>query len=667
MLTQFHEKAQKAIVIAESIAFDLGHSSVGSEHLLLALLKMKDCAFAKILKKYHVDDQMIYEDIVRLFGEKDVQPFYMEYSEVVKKILEDAMTLSETNKETKVSFHSVCIAMLMQSESVAVELLNKYHVPLDEVKKELSEEKSLIRELNLIHELTNMNELVEKQERLFIGREKELQLLLQTLCKKEKNNALLIGKAGVGKTALVEKLAWEINHHNVPSSLKNKVIFELSLSAIVAGTKYRGEFEEKFKKIIQKVIQAKNAILFIDEIHNLIGAGGAEGAIDASNILKPYLARRDLTIIGATTIEEYYQYFEKNQAINRRFSLIRLNENTKKETQDILLGLKKQYEDYHHIQIDHQCIDDIINLCEQYIPQRVFPDKAIDILDLACVKTSFLNETKMQRKDIENVIEEMTGFTIHKTINYDELIQELNKKIYGQKQAINTIVRSLESLAKYPHENKPQGIYLLLGSSGVGKTETAKVLSQLLNRHFIKLDMSEYCDATSVHKIIGSAPGYVGYDDHSLFLHDIVLYPNSLILLDEIEKAHPQVMHLFLQIFDEGELKDNHQRKMTFKDTIIIMTSNVTHQNQKTVGFKKQNVSKESLKEFFSEEFLNRIDEMIHYESLTKEDYQSIMKTHSPISLTSQMIDEILKDYDYTLGARPLLNKMRKYLVLRHH
>ena len=240
MLTQFHEKAQKAIVIAESIAFDLGHSSVGSEHLLLSLLKMKDTPFSKILKLYHVDDEIIYEDVVRLFGEKDIQPFYMEYSDVVKKILEDAMSMSEAKKENKVSLNTLSIALLMQKESVAVELLNKYHVPFDEVKKELSEEKSLLHELDFIHELTNMNQMVKKYNRVMIGRDKEIEQLYLTLCKKEKNNALLVGKAGVGKTALVEKLAYQMNHHQVPSGLKNKVIYELNLSSIVAGTKYRG-------------------------------------------------------------------------------------------------------------------------------------------------------------------------------------------------------------------------------------------------------------------------------------------------------------------------------------------------------------------------------------------------------------------------------------------
>lgn len=666
MLTQFHEKAQKAIVIAESIAFDLGHSSVGSEHLLLSLLKMKDCPFAKALKTYHVDDEIIYEDIVRLFGEKDIQPFYMEYSEVVKRILDEAVSMTEIKKDHKVSLNTVCIALLNQKESVAVELLNKYHVPFDEIKKELSEEKTLLQELNLIHELTNMNELVKKEKRIMIGRDKELQQLLQTLCKKEKNNALLIGRAGVGKTALIEKLADQINQQKVPEALKKKVIFELSLSSIVAGTKYRGEFEEKLKKIIQKVIQAKNAILFIDEIHNLIGAGGAEGAIDASNILKPYLARRDLTMIGATTIEEYYQYFEKNQAMNRRFAVIKLQENTKSETKKILQGLKDQYQSYHHIKIHDQSLDDIIDLCEHYLPQRVFPDKAIDVLDLACVKTTFLGRKTIQRKYIETVIEEMTGVTIHKDISYPQILYSLQQEIIGQDDALKTIVQSLESLSHFPHQNKPQGIYLLVGNSGIGKTETAKVLAKIMKRHFIKLDMSEYNDPISVNKIIGSPPGYIGYNDQSSLLHELVLHPHSVLLLDEIEKAHPQVMHLFLQVFDEGTLKDNHHHIISFKDTIIIMTSNVTQKSKGSVGFKKHEPSKEEFKEFFSEEFLNRIDEIIPYQCLHKEHYSKILSKYVQGDISQDMIYDILQDYDFTLGVRPLLTRMRKYMVTRH-
>lgn len=662
MLTQFQEKAQKAIVIAESIAFDLGHSSVGSEHLLLSLLKMKDSPFSKIMKVYHINDTLIYEDIIRLFGQKDIQPFYMEYSDVVKKILDDAINMSEAKRESKVSLNMLSIALLLQKESVAVELLNKYHIPFDEIKKELNEEKSLLHELDLIHELTNFNELVKKQDRVFIGRDKELEQLFLTLCKKEKNNVLLIGKAGVGKTAIVEKLAVQINQKKVPKVLQNKVIYELNLSSIVAGTKYRGEFEEKFKRIIDKVIQAKEAILFIDEIHNLIGAGGAEGAIDASNILKPYLARRDLTIIGATTIEEYYKYFEKDQAMNRRFTVIKLNANTKEETYSILAGLKQQYEDYHHIKVSKNNIKDIIQLCDQYLIQKVFPDKALDVLDLSCVRANYENSSTLKTKHIQKVIEEMTGMNLTQDISYQDFSTKLQEKIIGQKEAIDTLSLSLQSLSSYPHQNKPQGIYLLVGSSGVGKTQTVKEVAKLLNRHFIKLDMSEYSDASSVSKIIGSSPGYIGYDDRLSILHDVILHPNSVLLLDEIEKAHPQVLHLFLQVFDEGIIKDSHHRTILFKDTLIFMTSNrgISYQE---VGFKKQYFSKESLKESFSPEFLNRIDELIPYQLLDETALETILQMNAPYPLSKDMVQDILKDYDYKIGVRGLLTKMKKYLI----
>lgn len=665
MLTQFHEQAQKAIVIAESIAFDLGHSHVGSEHLLLSLLKMKDIPLTKMLKTYHVDDDVIYKDIVRLFGEKDIQPFYMEYSEVVKKILEIAIQITHERKENKVSLNVLCLALLLQRESVAVELLNKYHIPFDELKEKLSETQSLLYELDKVHELVNFNELVKKEKRLMIGRDQELEQLFLTLCKKEKNNVLLIGKAGVGKTALVEKLAYKINQKEVPELLQKKVIYELSLSSIVAGTKYRGEFEEKFKKIIDKVIQAKDAILFIDEIHNLIGAGGAEGAIDASNILKPFLARKDLTLIGATTIEEYYKYFEKDQAMNRRFSILKLNENTKEETKEILLGLKNQYENYHHIHILDERLDEIIELCDQYLLSRVFPDKALDVLDLSCVKASFQHAQSLQTQHIEKVIEEITGTSLQH-LSYRDIELTLNEHIIGQESAIHQFIESLESLSKYPHSHRPKGVYLFTGSSGIGKTETAKILAQAMHKHFIKLDMSEYSDMTSVNKIIGSSPGYVGFDQQSSLFHDMILYPDSILLLDEIEKAHPQVMHLFLQVFDEGILKDNQHHIISFKDTIIIMTSNVTRQNQSVVGFKKKLPSHQHLETYFSKEFLNRIDEIIEYQTLQEEHLQQILLNQTPVPLTDDMINDILNGYDLQQGARTLIKQMKKYLVSKN-
>lgn len=656
MLTQFHEQAQKAIVIAESIAFDLGHSHVGSEHLLLSLLKMKDILMTKMLKSYHVDDEVIYKDIVRLFGEKDIQPFYMEYSDIVKKILEEAINITRERKESKVSLNILCLALLSQKESVAVELLNKYHVSFDQIKEELSQTRSLLYELDKIHELVNFNELVKKENRLMIGRDQELEQLFLTLCKKEKNNVLLIGKAGVGKTALVEKLAYKINYKEVPKLLQNKVIYELSLSSIVAGTKYRGEFEEKFKKIIDKVIQAKDAILFIDEIHNLIGAGGAEGAIDAANILKPYLARKDLTIIGATTIEEYYQHFEKDQAMNRRFSIITLKENTKEETFDILKETKSFYEKFHKIEIDDDVLRYLVENVDRYIKNRTFPDKAIDIFDLSCVKTRFKQQHIITKQIVKDVIEEYTSIKINDNYNFDEIKSKLNTEIIGQSEAIEKIINQLKITKT---TNQPSAIMLFSGSSGVGKSEMAKQLAKCLSRKLIRLDMSEYKDSSSVQKIIGAAPGYVGYDKPSLLLGQLQIYPKSIILLDEIDKACQDVINIFLHVFDEGFLEDSHKRKVDFRNTIIIMTTNQSCVKGK-LGFKKNTISK--LNNYrFSEDLLTRIDEIINFKNLTKTDLKKIIRKNINHEIKEEDIQNILKDYDIKQQARGIIKKANKY------
>lgn len=653
MLTQFHEKAQKVIVIAESIAFDLGHSHVGSEHLLLSMLKLKDTEFVKELNRYEVTDDKIYEDIVRLFGEKDIQPFYMEYSDTVKKILEEALKIAEYKKQTKVMINDLMLSLIRQKKSVAIELLNKYHVDLESLEKKLVEQRSAIYELDQIHELVNMNEKVLKEKRIMIGREQELNQLCSVLCKKEKNNALLIGKAGVGKTALIEKLAFLINDKKVPISLKNKVIYELNLSSLVAGTKYRGEFEEKFKKILDKVMNANDAIIFIDEIHNLIGAGGAEGAIDASNILKPFIARKQLTLIGATTLDEYYKYFEKDQAMNRRFAVIKMNENSADETLDILKGLKKQYEDFHKIHIDDDLLKNIIDLSKRYLPSRVFPDKAIDVLDLSCVKASFNQNHELNLKHIENVIEEISGLILEENIKYDQLEKDMKQKIVGQDEVIHLLFDSLRN--KCNIESRPEGVYLFLGNSGIGKSESAKVLSQLLQRPLVRLDMSEYSESVSVTKIIGSPPGYIGYDHQTSLFNDLILNPHSILLLDEVEKAHPQVLHLFLQGFDEGIIKDSQGRLIQLNNCIVIMTSNTLLKNN-SLGFKKKNISRSNLEEYFSKEFLNRIDEIMIFKDLDKTDLKKIAQNYN---LDESSIEELLEDYDTSLGARLLTRKIR--------
>lgn len=662
MLTKFNEQAQKAIVIAESIAFDLGHNNVGSEHLLLSLLKMSDSKLKTLLLEYDVDDKKIYDDIVRLFGENDSQPFYMEYSDIVKDVLENAIALTKEKNKSKVTLSILTISLLSTKESVALELLKKYHVEIEDVLYKLNENSELESKLDQIQSLVNLNKKVKKEEYDIVGRDKEIDMLCTILSKKEKNNALIIGEAGVGKSALVEKLARKINDKEVPKNLENTLIYELSLASIVAGTKYRGEFEEKLKKIIDKVKDMDHIILFIDEIHNLIGAGGAEGAIDASNILKPYLARKDITIIGATTLEEYYKHFEKDQAMNRRFSVITLKENSKEETLDILKTIKQYYETYHAIEISNESLEYLVNNVDRYIKNRTFPDKAIDILDLACVKTKFNQKHIITKETIKQVIEEYTLIKIDENVDFDKLKHELNTIVVGQSAAIKTIVSQLQ----LPHldKTKPEATFLFVGNSGIGKTKMAKELSRLLNRHLIRLDMSEYKDSSSLQKIIGSPPGYVGYDKPSLLLPKLATYPKCVLLLDEIEKAHPDIRNLFLQVFDEGYLEDNQKRKVYFNNTIIIMTSNLGNQYN-LLGFKKQNKPTTKIDSLFSAEFTNRIDEIIYFKNLTKPSLRKIVKMNSQVSLSEEEIDEIIHDYDMKLGARGVIRKLNKFILAK--
>lgn len=659
MLTKFDEQAQKAIVVAESIAFDLGHNNVGSEHLLLSLLKISDCKLRDLVKEYGVNEKNIYEDIKRLFGTNDDQPFYMEYSDAVKNILETAVEITNKQNKSKVTLNILTISLLKNAECVAHELLKKYHVDFDDIIYQLNENSELETKLDQIPSLVNLNKKVKQSEHLIIGRKKELEKLCMILSKKEKNNALIIGEAGVGKSALVEKLAYLINQNKVNDGLKKKIIYELSLSSIVAGTKYRGEFEEKLRKIIDKVKDMDNVIIFIDEIHNIIGAGGAEGAIDAANILKPYLARKDLTIIGATTTEEYYQHFEKDQAMNRRFSVITLKENTKEETLEILQKTKLFYERFHQIEVNDEVLTYLVENVDRYIKNRTFPDKAIDIFDLACVKARFKQQHIITKKIVKEVIEEYTSIKINDNYDFENIKAKLNQKILGQSKAIEQIVNQL----KLSKDSLQPKVMMFLGNSGVGKSETAKELARLLSRKLIRLDMSEYRDSSSVQKIIGAAPGYVGYDKPSLLLGQLQTYPKSVLLLDEVDKASLDVLSLFLQVFDEGYLEDSHKRKVYFNNTIIIMTSNKgVVKNQ--LGFKKGNNFRK-VNGFFSEEFISRIDEIISFKNLSKQDLKKIIRKHFKEKIREEDIENILDEYNMELQGRGIIKAVNKYLLKR--
>ena len=659
MLTKFDEQAQKAIVVAESIAFDLGHNNVGSEHLILSLLKISDCKLRDLVKEYGVNEKNIYEDIKRLFGTNDDQPFYMEYSDAVKNILETAVEITNKQNKSKVTLNILTISLLKNAECVAHELLKKYHVDFDDIIYQLNENSELETKLDQIPSLVNLNKKVKQSEHLIIGRKKELEKLCMILSKKEKNNALIIGEAGVGKSALVEKLAYLINQNKVNDGLKKKIIYELSLSSIVAGTKYRGEFEEKLRKIIDKVKDMDNVIIFIDEIHNIIGAGGAEGAIDAANILKPYLARKDLTIIGATTTEEYYQHFEKDQAMNRRFSVITLKENTKEETLEILQKTKLFYERFHQIEVNDEVLTYLVENVDRYIKNRTFPDKAIDIFDLACVKARFKQQHIITKKIVKEVIEEYTSIKINDNYDFENIKAKLNQKIVGQSKAIEQIINQL----KLFKDSLQPKVMMFIGNSGVGKSETAKELARLLSRKLIRLDMSEYRDSSSVQKIIGAAPGYVGYDKPSLLLGQLQTYPKSVLLLDEVDKASPDVLSLFLQVFDEGYLEDSHKRKVYFNNTIIIMTSNKgVVKNQ--LGFKKGNNFRK-VNGFFSEEFISRIDEIISFKNLSKQDLKKIIRKHFKEKIREEDIENILDEYNMELQGRGIIKAVNKYLLKR--
>lgn len=608
LLKEFDEQAQKAIVVAESISFDFGHQNVGSEHLLLSLLKMHDNQFKRFLKKYKVNEEVVEGDIKRLFGTSEDQPFYMEYSQSVKRILERSMEEAQKKNQDQVTLNLLTISLLKEKESVAYEILQKYHVDVEELIYLLQEKSAFETPLDQISTLVNINKKVKNKKYKIIGRENEIEQICTILSKKEKNNVLIIGEAGVGKSAIVEKLAMMINQHQVVDSLKNKIIYELSLSSLVAGTKYRGEFEEKFKKIIDKVKNLDNVIIFIDEIHNVIGAGGAEGAIDASNILKPYLARKDMTVIGATTIDEYYKHFEKDHAMNRRFSLVTLKENTKEETFEILKGIKCYYENFHHIKISDTILKELIALVDQHLKNRTYPDKAIDILDLSCVKAKFYHEQELTKIRIIETVEKYLNITIHQQINKKTLEKQLNKNIFGQEKAIHQLVQTLET-KKLPLS------FFLYGQESTGKTTTSKILARELNYHYLKLDMNQYKDIHAYYKLIGNN------QEPSILLSTLQSTPHTVLYLKNIDRANEEIIHLISQILEEGYYEDSKKRKISFENVIIILSqTNITHR----LGFKKNKTIHPK------HPLLSKVDQVIEYQPLSKETVEKIISQKQP-------------------------------------
>ena len=687
---------------AEKEREELSHPYVGSEHLLLAILK-RDSIIKETLEEAGLTYQKFREELIHIVGipKKNIEVNL--YTPLLKRILSNALSDARENNKGIVTESHLLVAMLDEGEGIAIRIMIGLGIDLDELYDELKVKPEDIKKEKL--EIFNVGRVLNERVTEFdqvIGREKELDLVMESLLRKKKSNPLLIGPAGVGKTAIVEELARRITEKNVPYPLLNKKIIELPMGDLVSGTKYRGEFEERLTKIIKEVIKNKNIILFIDEIHTMVNAGGAEGAINAGDILKPYLARGDLKVIGATTTEEYEKFIAKDKALERRFETIVVKEPTLEETKEILLGLKSSYEHHHNIKISDKNIEDIINLSNRYLFQKKNPDKAIDLLDSVCayvkrkntskeklmnyekklkeltkekekyvkenafdkalescleiseIENKILNlkekkEDEITKEDILKVIEHKSNIPLF--INKEELLnkikKELHAKILYEDGSLNRIIENLKAY----YETEESIKLLLVGPSGVGKTSCIKILSDVTKTNLIRLDMSEYKEASSISKLIGSHAGYVGYDDPFIF-KEIKYNPYSIILVDELEKAHPSIINLFLQIMDEGIIHDSHGEALDFSHALIIMTSNAYKNNN--VGFMKE--EKENLTEYFSEEFLGRFDDFIFFKSISKKEALEYLK--EKIKDNNQDYEKLLNDASYQKYGFRYLNKI---------
>ena len=732
MLGNYEEKARKVLIDAKREMKELKHPYISSEHLLLAILK-NDEEIKKRLKKYNLNYKTFKEEIIKIIGEGTKESEWFLYTPLLKRILENASIDAKENNGGVVTVSHLMASLLEEGEGVAIRIMLGMDIDIDALYSEFackivgsSSQKLLLEELGTDLNKKALNGKIDP----VTGRDKEIKKVLEILSRRTKNNPLLIGPAGVGKTAIAEELANMITHGDVPLSLKGKRIISLDMASSVAGTKYRGEFEERMRKIIKEIESNDNIILFIDEIHTLVGAGGAEGAIDASNIFKPALARGDLRLIGATTTEEYQKYIEKDSALERRFQKVYIEEPDKKTVKKILMNLKSLYESFHHVIIDEEIIDLIIEKADKYIYNRYEPDKSIDILDEVCAKVSLkegknlkdyrlynqkLNKIikakkenilkndfekatiyknkefelvdkinklelslykphlkKVTKIDVAKVISEKTSVPVYELLNekkkiIKEIEMKLKKKIIGQDKAINEVSK----IAKKIKLGLNEGCYSLLfcGPSGVGKTFLAKLFGQTITNNIIKLDMSEYKEGHSISKIIGSPPGYVGYEDTGI-LDEIKNKPFSVLILDEIEKAHSNIINLFLQVLDEGKLKNSKGEVIRFDNVIIIMTSNVGF-HEKNVGFNKNVKTKSKINDNFSIPFMSRVDNVILFNSLNEENIKEIINLKLKdlkhkyqdkinIKINHKVIEELIKVTDFeTYGARNV-NKVIK-------
>ena len=778
MRNKFTKQAQTALTLAKAAAIDFELGYIGTEHLLLGLLSETEGTAGRVLEEFQVDGKKLVELIDKLvtpaevgnITEIEMKPVYSPRTE---KVLESAVAEAQNSGCEKAGTEHLLLAMLRETDCVGTRLLYTMGVNIQKLyaavlgamgydNEAIQEEFQAAKAMQNLggsptpaldqysRDLTQM--AAEGKLDPVVGREKEISRLIQILSRRTKNNPCLVGEPGVGKTAIAEGLAQRILAGSVPETIKDKRLVVLDLSGMVAGSKYRGEFEERIRKVVDEVRENQGILLFIDELHTIIGAGGAEGALDASNILKPSLSRGELQIIGATTLEEYRKYIEKDAALERRFQPVTVEEPSEEEAYEILKGLRPYYERHHKVEISDEALEAAVKMSVRYINDRFLPDKAIDLIDEAAskvqlsgyqasseiedlsreiqeilqekeraIKTGYLSlakecqekqkeaearleqlqvkeEKKNQRKSgkvdekaVASIVSDWTKIPVQRltegeTRRLAQLEKELHKRVIGQEEAVHAVSQAVKrGRVGLKDPNRPIGSFLFLGPTGVGKTELSKALAQAVfgsEQAMIRVDMSEYMEKHSVSKLIGSPPGYVGYDEGGQLSEKVRRNPYSVILFDEIEKAHPDVFNILLQVLDDGHITDAHGRKVDFKQTIIIMTSNAGAQaivEPKQLGFISQKDEKkdyekmksgvmEEVRRLFKPEFLNRIDEIMVFHTLNKEEIRKIvllllkslekrceeqMDIH--LNVTNSAVDYIAEaGFDAKYGARPL-------------
>ncbi|MDQ0340155.1 ATP-dependent Clp protease ATP-binding subunit ClpC [Caldalkalibacillus uzonensis] len=772
MFGRFTERAQKVLALAQEEAMRLGHNNIGTEHILLGLVREGEGIAAKALQALNLDMEKIRKEVETLIGKGMETTDNIHYTPRAKKVIELSMDEARKLGHTYVGTEHVLLGLIREGEGVAARVLNNLGVSLNKARQQVlqllgSNEAmttgpqggqggaantptldSLARDLTAIAKNDELDPV--------IGRSKEIERVIQVLSRRTKNNPVLIGEPGVGKTAIAEGLAQRIVNNEIPETLRGKRVMTLDMGTVVAGTKYRGEFEDRLKKVMDEIRQAGNIILFIDELHTLIGAGGAEGAIDASNILKPALARGELQCIGATTLDEYRKYIEKDAALERRFQPIMVDPPSIEDAILILKGLRDRYEAHHRVKITDEAIEQAVKLSDRYITDRFLPDKAIDLIDEAASKVRLksytvppnlkeleqkleeirkekdaavqsqefekaaslrdteqklreeLEKTKNDWKekqgqtdsevtaeDIADIVASWTGIPVKKLaqeeserlLNMEDI---LHQRVIGQDEAVKAISKAIRrARAGLKDPKRPIGSFIFLGPTGVGKTELAKAVAESLfgdENAVIRIDMSEYMEKHTTSRLVGSPPGYVGYEEGGQLTEKVRRKPYSVILLDEIEKAHPDVFNILLQVLEDGRLTDAKGRTVDFKNTVIIMTSNAGAELLKkgtTLGFQADSAEQNyqnmkdkvmgELKRMFRPEFLNRIDEVIVFHSLEEEHLMQIVDLMAKqlqkrlkeqdieFSLTDAALRHIVKEgHDPQYGARPLRRALQR-------